>query len=143
MRQVSSDSDKHIVVGKIYAEWCGHCSNLAPKWEEMKGALKEFVKKNPEFTIEFKEIEEKEMEKKLPLIGEEIGGEIEFSGYPTIFKSSKKGEIEYYEGERTPDAMQDWVLVGVKMGGGRRRKRKTKRVRFAHKKRHTRSKRLQ
>jgi thiol-disulfide isomerase/thioredoxin len=139
MRQVSPDSDKHIVVGKIYAEWCGHCKNLAPKWEEMKESLNEFVKKNPEFIIEFREIEEKEKDEKLPLIAKEIGGKIDFSGYPTIFKSLKKGEIEYYEGERTVDAMKNWILMNTKTIGGRGRKRKTKRVRFVHKKRHTRS----
>jgi hypothetical protein len=36
--------------------------------------------------------------------------DLEVSGYPTIFKKKKGGQIEYYNGARELDKMRDWVL---------------------------------
>jgi len=101
---MSIPKSKKVVVGKIYAEWCGHCITLKPEWDAMKIDLKSYP------DIELVEIEEKEKDKldefkkKYP--------NVEISGYPTILKVS--GEtIEYYNGERTKDKIKDWILLST------------------------------
>ena len=32
---------KSIIVGEIYADWCGHCKVLKPEWEKMKTMIKQ------------------------------------------------------------------------------------------------------
>lgn len=115
-----------IVVGKIYAEWCGHCQMLEPEWVKMKDNLK-----NSNIKCEFYEIEEtnedngtqdvnnkylKNSNKKLALQG----------GYPTIFKIVD-GKLEYYNGERESHLLQAWVKSDLpkKLKGGNKLKRKT------------------
>ena len=44
-----------IVVGKIYANWCGHCQNMADAWESMKKDLVE--QKGGKFVFEEKRID--------------------------------------------------------------------------------------
>ena len=37
-----SIKSKKRVIGKIYAEWCGHCVALKPEWEAMKQELQKY-----------------------------------------------------------------------------------------------------
>jgi len=107
---VESNNGPTIVVGKIYANWCGHCKSLKPEWAKMKSAVKKALGK--EFHVEFSEIEqtnEKDSvdsinkrfllnsDKKLALQG----------GYPTLFKISG-GQLEYYNGGRNATDMTAW-----------------------------------
>jgi thiol-disulfide isomerase/thioredoxin len=97
---------KKILVGKVYANWCGHCQTLKPEWVKMKKELKSKMK-NMGYHIQFVEIEESEQNKltnfknKFP--------DLNVSGYPTIFKHTG-GALEYYKGGRTADAMTAWAL---------------------------------
>jgi thiol-disulfide isomerase/thioredoxin len=104
-----------IIVGKIYAEWCGHCQRLEPEWKQMKEKLNE--NKN----IEFVEIEEQNLDK-LDELNEKNkerfhGQKVTYEGFPTIFKIVD-GNPTYYNGERDADKMYQWVITK----GGRRRK---------------------
>jgi thiol-disulfide isomerase/thioredoxin len=92
-----------IVVGKVYANWCGHCQMLAPEWEKMKKAAA--GKK-----IHFVEIEESAIDAKKSAVESQIGGIIEVNGFPTIFKSAKRGHIEYFQGDRNAEAMLQWAM---------------------------------
>lgn len=104
-----------IIVGKIYAEWCGHCQRLEPEWKQMKEKL------NKIGNIEFVEIEEQELDK-LDEFNEKnkerLGGKkVVYEGFPTIFKIVG-GNITYYNGVREADEMYGWATTK----GGRRRK---------------------
>jgi thiol-disulfide isomerase/thioredoxin len=109
---MDSDKNKRVLVGKIYAKWCGHCKDLIPKWNEMKRIVKE---KYPNRNIEFEEVEEKDLEPKLEKINREHlkdkSQKVELQeGYPTIFKISEKGVVRYYGGEREAEKIAEWAL---------------------------------
>lgn len=98
-----------IILGKVYATWCGYCQQLAPEWAKLKKSLK---------TVQFVDIEEKQINKKhqfeskyaksLNLINN--NPQLEVNGYPTIFKIHPNRKIEYYTGPRTAQAIKHWVL---------------------------------
>lgn len=108
----------HTIIGLVHAEWCGHCKELKPKWDEMKSKI------NPSQShIEIKEVEESDTrgisELKQNHSSLEING-----GYPTIFKISPVGKIEYYQGEREVDSLVKWAKSPFsKKTGGRRSRR--------------------
>lgn len=115
---------KKIIIGKIYADWCGHCQNLKPEWSKMKKDLQS--KMNKDCTIEFVEIEESEtnkmdaFKKRFP--------HLTVSGYPTIFKNTGEKDLEYYNGDRNADEMVNWALDKPisKISGGKKTKQRRK-----------------
>lgn len=98
-----------LVIGLIYAKWCGHCQALEPEWKIMKQNL---LKKKSVLPHEILEIEDSDHDKdvKMERINKTIyGGKLQANGYPTIFKNVG-GKLEYYEGGRTAVEMENWVL---------------------------------
>ena len=104
------NKQRHIViVGKIYADWCGYCQMMQDDWDNLKRDLGENKKIEFVDDIEQKnetdrvnDVNEKYLKKsplKLSLQG----------GYPTIFKI-KNGKISYFNGERRYDVMKRWFL---------------------------------
>jgi thiol-disulfide isomerase/thioredoxin len=90
-----------IIVGKVYANWCGHCQDLKPKWQTLKNIL-------PKNRVQFVEIEEAETYKRARF--EKIHRtKINVNGYPTIFKIINN-KIHYYSGPREPEDMKRWIL---------------------------------
>jgi hypothetical protein len=97
------------VIGKIYANWCGHCTSLVPEWKMMKDAVKKsglankYVFEEIESATQgpkIKEINNKQLKNsdtKLSLQG----------GYPTLFKI-KDGKLTYYKGPRRAVDMTNW-----------------------------------
>jgi hypothetical protein len=102
-----------VVVGKIHAKWCGHCIALVPEWNKMRVALAR--KSNPHKTyFEFVDIEQSEMEEKLPKVNEthlsNSDKKVELQGgFPTIFRI-QNGKLDYYEGERTHTSLYKWFM---------------------------------
>lgn len=90
-----------IIIGKVYADWCGHCQALKPKWEKLKQIL-------PKGRVQTIEIEEAETDKRAEF-EKKHKKTINVRGYPTIFKIVN-GKIEYYSGLREPEDMKRWVL---------------------------------
>jgi len=126
------------IIGKIYANWCGHCKALKVEWPKFK----KMVESKGISHIDFVEIEESE-KKRIDAFKREHG--IEVSGYPTIFrmtpaKSNKpihrvplshlqlggqtnhgqnyhrqnnhrqNYHIEYYNGPRNAETLANWAL---------------------------------
>ena len=131
---------KKILIGKVYANWCGHCQSLKPEWLKMKKDLKTKMRKMG-YLIEFVEIEEQEQDKLAEF--KKTFPNLQVNGYPTIFKHAGSGELEYYQGERTANEMGKW-LIGNKrihtyrrnpyVGGNKTKKRKSIKVRNIKKK---------
>jgi hypothetical protein len=102
---------EHVVVGKIYANWCGHCTALIPEWRKMRVALARAS--NPrKTTYSFVEIEQQEMDKKIPHVNAKFlagsPNQLKLNGgFPTIF-SIRNGHLEYYEGPRTHADLYKW-----------------------------------
>ena len=111
-----------VIVGLIFANWCGHCQALKPHWHNMKMTLAA----NPKFRnqgCKVVEIEDSDRhkDKKIAQINATVKGpKLVANGYPTIFKK-KGGAVEYYGGEREANALSQWAINGNhsnKMTGG-------------------------
>ena len=121
---------KKMLIGKVYANWCGHCQSLKPEWLKMKKDLKSKMRKMG-YLIEFVEIEEQEQDKLAEF--KQRFPNLQINGYPTIFKNGGSGELEYYQGERTANEMGNWLIIqkhtrtmgGNKSKRGRNKSRKT------------------
>jgi len=110
---------KPVIVGLVYADWCGHCQQLEPEWKKMKqNILNSELSKECEIV----DIESKTVDKKLPKYAKMTKEKnIPVEGYPTIFLI-KNGMLEKYVGQREANALETWVAGAVNgnMNGGRR-----------------------
>ena len=113
-----STSDTKLVVGKIYANWCGHCKTLEPKWEILDEKItKRFSKKNKPliYTVEEANMDDPSLGlESLRVYLADPTEKVEVKdGYPTIFKIVN-GVLSYYDGPREVDPMFKWAMQGVK-----------------------------
>jgi len=116
---------KRIVIGKIFADWCGHCTALKPEWEKFKRIIKQNMGRSfKNIQVEFLEFGDT-VENKLKNITVEglvnqfnqkhldlFDKKLEYNGFPTIFKycvtSNGKKTLEYFNGERTATDLWKW-----------------------------------
>jgi len=91
--EIVNDATKDVLV-EFYAPWCGHCKNLAPKYEEL---AKEF-KSQPSVLI-------------AKIDATENDTPTEIKGFPTLlfYPSNAKSKPLTYKGERSKQAMSDWI----------------------------------
>jgi len=136
----TSRHDNTIVIGKIYANWCGHCTALKPEWEKMKAIIKKDLGKYlTNINIEFSEIEQTNEHINVDNINRQYlinsNEKLSASGYPTIFKIHNNN-LDYYKGSRTAQEMADWYIkhsppvskiINSHVGGRKRKSRKNKR----------------
>ncbi len=104
-------SNGAVVIGKIYATWCGHCVALESVWENVKTRMEPYVNNG---SIVFEEIEQSEENSKLPLINNsylmDSNDKLAVQGgYPTIFCIRKKS-VEYYHGARDENGIYEWSM---------------------------------
>jgi hypothetical protein len=110
-----------VIIGLVYANWCGHCQSLKPEWETMK----QNMMSSPSYrngSYKFIEIEDSDnaKEAKISNINSRlIGSKLTANGYPTIFKV-RGGKLEYFQGGRTSSELEKW-FSSKRMYGGRRR----------------------
>jgi thiol-disulfide isomerase/thioredoxin len=90
-----------ILIGKVYANWCGHCISLKPEWQRMKRYIKKYFRH-----IQFIEAESSQINKIENL---KNNHNIVANGYPTLFKIQKNGEVEYYKGPRRSSDLIKWA----------------------------------
>jgi thiol-disulfide isomerase/thioredoxin len=117
-RKNQVQSSHPIVIGKIYANWCGHCMSLKPLWKEMKKKLRN-MEKSKKSKFVFIEIESsKEDQGKLYVNDHYLKNspnKLDLQGgYPTLFKIID-GKLSYYEsneGRGLPQLMS-WSLQRV------------------------------
>jgi thiol-disulfide isomerase/thioredoxin len=121
--KVQNKNTNYLIIGLIYADWCGHCQALKPQWEEMKNVIK-----GHKGNYRIVEIEDSDFDKdnKIIEINKNVLDEkLAANGYPTIFKK-QNNKIFYYGGEREPKTMADWFLGNKIMGGYQMRKKNKK-----------------
>lgn len=107
-------NNKHLVVGLIYASWCGHCQSLKPEWETMKKNMGEKKVLSNSQIIEIEDSDPSKNEK-INKINKALKGgatKLEANGYPTIFKKMGK-VLEYYDGERSAAAIENWITQKI------------------------------
>ena len=114
------------IIGVVHAHWCGQCTSLMPNWMDMKDQLRNVN------TITVLSIEESEnSESRIKDINnthlKNSHQKLQVDGYPTIFKITNKGVLEYYNGTREVADLIKWAKMSVnKTLGGKSRKNKKK-----------------
>jgi thiol-disulfide isomerase/thioredoxin len=98
-------NDKPVII-LLHATWCGHCDALKPEWS----AMKDEINKELRDKIIIEEIEDSEMDHKMPIIRKSYlnGKKIDFAGYPTV-GSIRNSKFEQYGGARTADSLIEWA----------------------------------
>jgi thiol-disulfide isomerase/thioredoxin len=130
-------SKPSLVVGKIYAEWCGHCKVLAPKWEIIEEEIPKRFPANSKPLVY--KVEESNMndakvglETMQPFLYDPTEKVELQDGYPTIFKIAN-GKLSYFEGPREVGPIITWAMEGL------RTKKSSKKTRKGRKNRRSRS----
>jgi thiol-disulfide isomerase/thioredoxin len=111
-KPIQPSNKKYLyVIGKIHANWCGHCIALAPKWRKLMKLIKTKI---PKTQLVISDIESETMDNALSILNQKyLSGsnqnvEIQ-GGYPTIFKIVN-GKLHYYEGPREVEPMLKWAM---------------------------------
>lgn len=109
-----------VVVGKIYADWCGHCQSLLPEWKKLDENIQHRMAKYPNSHTKYVvvAIEQKQQDEGIRKVNEtymkNTGRTLALQGgFPTLFKITD-GTLEYYDGPRTYLEMLRWYMAAPK-----------------------------
>ena len=106
-KTLKNNKKNKIIIGLIYANWCGHCQALKPEWKKMKNRIKSSKIRNKSHFVEIED-SNPQKDEKINKINTHLKGEkLAINGYPTIFKI-KGGNLEYYKGGRSSNEMEQW-----------------------------------
>jgi hypothetical protein len=114
-RKRRNTAPRMVVVGRVYAEWCGHCIAMKDDWKQLETHFESQTKRytNAKTKYHVVSISSDELKTKKTQVEQmylnQTGNKIDAKGYPTIFKIVD-GKIEYYNGERTYSPMLRWFL---------------------------------
>jgi len=96
--RIVNDESKDVFI-EFYAPWCGHCKQLAPKWEELAKKM---------------QAQDSLVIAKVDATANDIPAKYGVRGYPTIFLQKNDGsEPVKYEGGREVKEMQAWLRNNV------------------------------
>jgi protein disulfide-isomerase A1 len=92
---IVNDASKNVLV-EFYAPWCGHCKNLAPKYEELGTKFAD----SDDVIIA-----------KIDGTANDVESHVEIRGFPTLVLYTKTGKATpiTYSGEREADALESWI----------------------------------
>lgn len=93
---VGGGSDKQLVL--YYADWCGHCQTLKPKWDEL--AAKYNGTQVGGYNVTIDKVNGDEFPEKTQ--------ELQIKGFPTIIMY-KDGEKTVYTGDRSMESLEEFV----------------------------------
>lgn len=105
-------SKPKVIIGKIYAIWCSHCTELNKIWKNIIKKSRQIIpNKN---LLRFVSIEDKGLENKLKTFYKKYNitdnEHVKAEGYPTIFKI-KDGKTIYYDGTRDEESLVKWITA--------------------------------
>jgi thiol-disulfide isomerase/thioredoxin len=94
-------SSNLIAYGKIYATWCGHCQAMDSYWSILESKMLPLKSHN---------IESEQKDTMIADFNQKYNTNLQLKGgFPTIFKLTKTGGIEYYEQDRNLDGILNWL----------------------------------
>jgi len=109
------ESAKPIMIGFVYADWCGHCQNFKPVWQQLK---QKFDYPGSMYSMEA--IDSAKLPGSLDAVRQRYHATIDDpQGYPHIFRVQRGGTAEVYSGgERTFANMSKWIKASASRANG-------------------------
>jgi protein disulfide-isomerase-like protein len=89
-----SAEPKRVIV-LFWANWCGHCKTLKPIWDQLAQKYKD----HPYIALDQVDCAE----------NEKIADQFKIKGFPTIMKFESQGEPQKYNGDRSPNDLENFI----------------------------------
>jgi thiol-disulfide isomerase/thioredoxin len=121
---------------KFYADWCGHCVELAPIWDKLERILKKKYNKTNMALVSMEESSIKKMVDSKDADADAFKEQLKkiVNGFPTLGFFKNK-QFTVFQGERTIKGMMSFIKSNLKtQGGGGKSKSKRKSTRKSTKK---------
>ena len=104
-----------FIIGKLYMETCPHCIPLIPIWKSLQEQIdRKNQEENLGLDIVYIDEEAENIDSKLEKHNHQyFNGEKKIQvqmGYPTIFFGIPEKKVDYYEGDRSLDALESWYM---------------------------------
>jgi thiol-disulfide isomerase/thioredoxin len=117
--------ETHGLLVKMYANWCGHCKNMAADWEKLIDELKtNYTCKNPKCILTVANVEIDALDDTDPVIRGIKHIPKDINGVPSIMYVSKGRRGVEYSGERVYNKLLEWVVAHPKFGLVKKHKHK-------------------
>lgn len=116
-REALDHPETHGLLVKMYANWCGHCNNMAADWKKLIDELKtNYICKNPKCVLTIANVEIEALDDTDPVISGIKHIPKDINGVPSImYVSNGKRGLEY-SGDRVYDKLLEWVIKHPKFG---------------------------